>query len=73
MVTLHVFLSRSQFAKCYKKQNVPNLRGLLTLKSGENVKKSQIIYLELIPEYADRKDAMLIQRSTDWRTYSLKF
>ena len=52
LVTLHV-LTRSQFAKCYKKQNVLNLRGLLAMKSEKNVKKSQIIYLELIPEYAD--------------------
>ena len=29
------------------------------MKSEENVKKSQIIFLELIPEYADRKDVML--------------
>ena len=59
LVTLHI-LTRSQFAKCYKKkQNMPNLRGLLAMKSEENVKKSQIIYLELIPEYADRKDVML--------------
>ena len=55
LVTLHV-LTGSQFAKYYKKQNVPNLRGLLAMKS---VRKSQIIYLELIPEYADRKDVML--------------
>ena len=57
-MTLHV-LTQSQFTKCYEKQEVPNLRALLAMKLEEIVEKSQIIYLELIPEYADRKDVML--------------
>ena len=37
LVTLRV-LTRSQFAKRYKKQNVLSLRGLLAMKSEENEK-----------------------------------
>ena len=38
---------------------MPSSPGLLAMKSEENVGKTQIICLELIPEYADRKDVML--------------